>query len=552
MSSVKPFLDVLDGSHIDSDKPYNIEQSPYPLSETLEEIFSVLPNQKALEAQQLILKAFSAKQEVLPHKIHWADFDEAGSFKRGGVADVMGASFKVISDPINDDNVARLIAAASCNRIRPGSMEYSASENAIMWFVPNLIRTKKGHAQSTFRGIFLPEKSAHKLIDIFNGSALVTQAEKHLIFQLSAGMSLRSAAEADKLKVETKRSQLKSVCSKLDCNGQPDLLRHILGQFTYLLSLTDVQGNRSAELIAFADQHLPSDVRINEYKLSNDNIIRVIERGPVNGRGVIIIHGLLWPLILNSSLEELTSKNIRMIVPVRTGYIDKQGTDDVSGKNDLIIESLRDIALYQKEFLAEKMPVIGTSYGAAIALQYARKFPECVSKLFIVAIASVKFSSNNQSFLGRLYFGLKSLSNKPGIFRCIAWQYKKYYADEKTVQPILQKIYGSCKADLDLIDGKNGVKPFYPCFVDLFQKSISGIAEDFRFATQDVSKVSKGIEVDTLVIHGREDPMMTPAVAGEYIKGIQRSDIKYIEGAGHNMFNTHSKELWAIIYKAIT
>jgi len=68
-------------------------------------------------------------------------------------------------------------------------MEYCASENAIIWFVPNLVRTNKGLPKPSYRGVFIPEGTVHKLIDIFNNSSLITKAEKHLIFQLSAGMS---------------------------------------------------------------------------------------------------------------------------------------------------------------------------------------------------------------------------------------------------------------------------------------------------------------------------------------------------------------------------
>jgi len=82
------------------------------------------------------------------------------------------------------------------------------------------------------------------------------------------------------------------------------------------LSLTDIQNNRSAELLNFAIKFLPSDTRIIEHSLSNDRVIRILERGPANGEPVIIIHGMLWPLMLNSPLTVLQEKNIRMIVPI--------------------------------------------------------------------------------------------------------------------------------------------------------------------------------------------------------------------------------------------
>lgn len=547
MGAGRPFLDDFDINDLKSARPIDYEHTPNPLVESLGNVFSVLPNRQAYEAQQKTLTNFTTKQQALLHKIRWADFDDMGRFQRGGIVDITGYSSKLISNASYDGHIGRLVSIAVDGGFKAGLMEYSASENAIIWFTPNLIRTKTGLPKASYRGLFIPEDTVHKLIDIFNHSSLVTKAEKHLIFQLAAGMSLRTAADADNLKIETKRTQLKSICSKLQCNGQTDLLRHILGQLTYLLSLTDMRNNRSAELSEFTKEFLPSDTKIIEHRLPNDRIIRVLERGPAKGKTVMIIHGMMWPLLLNSPLSVLKSKNIRIIVPIRSGYIDKEDAESLYRKVDLISESLHDIAHYQRNFLREDITIIGASYGGMLALQYAKLFPKLVSELIVLSITPAMPSTINKNFLGRLFGGLKSLSNKPGIFRYIAWQFKKYYAEEKTVKPILQKIYGSSKTDFDLIEGKSGISPMYPWFVDLFQKSIAGIAEDFKFALNDIEKLSKNLSVKTLFIHGRHDPITEADVIENYVKMMENSEIEIIENAGHFLFNTHSYQLWDII-----
>jgi len=182
-----------------------------------------------------------------------------------------------------------------------------------------------------------------------------------------------------------------------------------------------------------------------------------------------------------------------------------------------------------------------------MALKYAKLFPELVSKLFIVSITPAVQSAINKNFLGRLFFGLKSLSNKPGIFRYIAWQFRKYYADERTVRPILQKIHRASKFDFDLIEGKSGIDPIYPCFVELFQKSIAGIADDFEFALADVEKIVKDMKTETTFIHGLKDPMIEPSIVENFAKVMKNVKIKIIQTAGHHIFNTHSEKLWTII-----
>ena len=70
-------------SYIDSfgaETAFMSDDGSYSFSESLREIFSVLPDEKALEAQQKALQNFPVKEPAEPYKIHWADFDEAGHF----------------------------------------------------------------------------------------------------------------------------------------------------------------------------------------------------------------------------------------------------------------------------------------------------------------------------------------------------------------------------------------------------------------------------------------------------------------------------------------
>jgi len=180
MGTGRPFLDVFDVDDLESQQYFDLEHTPYPLSESLEQVFSVLPNQQALEAQRKTLKNFSQKKQALRDKIRWADFNDAGRFKVGGVVDITGHSFKLIKNTANDTYVTRLVNIAADGGIKAGMMEYCASENAIIWFVPNLVRTKKGLPKPSYRGVFIPEGTVHKLIDIFNNSSLITKAARPL------------------------------------------------------------------------------------------------------------------------------------------------------------------------------------------------------------------------------------------------------------------------------------------------------------------------------------------------------------------------------------
>lgn len=524
-------------------------KTPFPFSESLEQIFSILPKQQAAEARKKALRNYVGKEDALSIEIKWADFTDKGDFKSGGASDIAGFSIRYISNQSADLDIARLTDIAKNDDIKAGLMEYCVSENAIIWFLPNLPKSDTGLPKLSLRGLFIPEVIVHEILDIFNDGAFLTSAEKHLVFQLSAGLSLRVAAETDGVAFETKRAQLKAASSKLQCSGQPDLLRHVLGQMTYLLSLCDVQSDHSGEIESFARNFLPIDIKIIVQRLSNGHSIRILERGPANGTPVLVIHGMLWPLLLLGSSDVLKEKNIRMIVPLRSGYLDKYAAEDIYGKSDMVDRSLQDIALYQAECLDNKMPVIGHSYGGILAMEYARLFPDMVSKLVIVAVHSVERTPVNNNFIGKLFGGLQSLSNKPGIFRYLTWQFKKYYADEKTVKPILQKMFQSSTTDSDLIEGKNGTDPIYPWFVELYQKSIPGIADDFKFAIGSPEKILRQVNADCLFLHGGDDPLFEVKIVKRYAATKNNVRVQTIGNAGHHLFNTHADQIWTLAVK---
>lgn len=523
------------------------EFTPILLKENLEKIFSVLPDAKAIEAQQRLLHGINDNVDLSRHIIKWADFDQSAQFKSAGIVDIAGTSFRLLKNKDVDSDIKYLIEQVYDGGPMVGSLKYYSEQNAIIWFVPNLEREKGEIPQAAFRGIFIPEQVVHEILVTFNPEASLTKAEKHLVFQLSAGLSLRDAANVDGLKIETKRSQLKSICSKMHLNGQSDLLRHILSQLTYFLSLTDVRNSAAAELSSFVSEFLAEDTRVIEQALSNGRTIRVLERGPADGKAILMLHGILWPLLLIGPSDYLRKLNIRMIMPIRLGYIDNGHTKNLNDKADLVTRSLQDIALFHREHLRRETPIVGVSFGGCVAINYAEMFPDLCDKIIVVGMHSSVKNRQNRKFLGKLFDGLKALSHQPGVFRDLAWQFKRYYADEKTVKPILEKMHAGCEMDLSLLGGKFDSLPFYKVFVALFQQSANGISDDFLLTVKDIGAVAERIDKQLLFIHGDQDPMSDIQQIYQYADRAQNAEIAVIEGGGHHLLRTHSYQIWTKI-----
>ena len=117
-------------------------------------------------------------------------------------------------------------------------------------------------------------------METFNGECGLTDSEQRVIFQTVAGLSLRGAAGVDDVTYETKRAHVKSACGKLGCGGQKELVRKVVGQLVYLLSLSDAEGTHAEVAEAFVSRFLSNDFRLAVQRLPSGRLLRFLEGGP--------------------------------------------------------------------------------------------------------------------------------------------------------------------------------------------------------------------------------------------------------------------------------
>lgn len=518
-----------------------------PLKDDLEDVFSILPEDQAEEARLKTLQNFMDNRDLFKNELKWANFDQAGMFCGAGASDIGGFSSRVITQPDDDPQIQRLVELASEGGAIAGLMEHSPTQNCIYWFLPTFETGAPSAHSAMTRGLVVPEILFQEVLDLFNAGRNITQAERHLAFQITAGQSLRDAATSDGLAFETKRAQLKSLCAKMQCSGQNNLLRLIMGQMTYLLSISGAKHSHSQDLQNFASAYLNAETRMVLQRLPNERSIQILEIGPVGGQPVLLIHGMLWPLIFTADSQALNALNVRLIMPLRAGYLGQFTSNEIYGRRDMTAESLEDIADFHRLFLGEAVPVVGHSYGGALAIRYAHENPDLISKLFVVSIYTGEQNGPAEGFMARFFGGLRSLSNQKGMFRYLTWQFKKYYADEKIVTRVLRNMFASSRHDSDALEGKSSGQSAFPWFVEMYQKSIPGIADDFEFVMGDWEDNLERLEREVSFIHGEDDPIVpASAVQGYLAKSVQGS-LTILPDAGHHIPSTHSDALWRIV-----
>jgi pimeloyl-ACP methyl ester carboxylesterase/DNA-binding CsgD family transcriptional regulator len=448
----------------------------------LEAVFAVIPEMEARQARRELSDKLSRQKRPLDGEIAWVDFNDRFDVLRAGVTDMGGLSSRLIFRTSETPDLNELIMAVAAHPIKAGSILLSKSSDRIMWFVPATHATGTAPARVITKGLSIGAAVFQRLVDGFNPSAHLTDAEHRVVYLLTAGLSLQESADYDGLKFETRRGQLKRACAKLDVSGQNALIRLILSQAIHLLFLVDDETKHAHAAETFLAQHLPNTVRLEMRRLPNGRLLRLYEAGPADGTPVVVFHGLFFASLMQGLAPVLDTHNIRLILPLRVGYlVGDTGAFGVS-EHDTARQNIADFQSYIETVFGRSVIVMGHSMGCIAALKFAHAHPDWTRHL--VLVSAFLGRDNERGYLGRI---LKILARRPHnsmVFRLVAQQFSRSYARRTNARAALRKIFGHSAADMAVIEGRGTTEPADSWFGEAFGASTSGIAEDFRALTR--------------------------------------------------------------------
>ena len=516
------------------------------ISDNIASVFSILPEDMAKDAETELLRRYLEKKGHISEPVIWAEFDWQGGFLRGGESDIEGLSTRVFTEESQNADLSVLVEIAQSRECYAGYIE-SISDDKFIWFVPFTPSHNDANSQTRLKGFSIKEPVFRQILDAFNAQSKLTNAEKRVIFQLTSGKTLAAAAAEDGVSNETKRAQLKLVCSKLRCKGQTDLVRLALGQVVHLVTMTDSETADTQIVESFVAKYFHADVRLTVQRLPNGRLQRVFESGPIDGKPVIVLHGMLYPLVFNGARKHLESAGLRLIMPIRHGFLEARPVSELYHNTNLLDKTLEDLSLYIQHFCKAPACILGQSLGSILAIRFAKLYPNLISELILLSVNQAQAGTSTTEYNRRFYSGLKSILNKPGIFRFISWQFRKYYADEKNARTILRKMFERCEDDVKALDQELGGHPPYTWFKDSYKNSVVGIADDFSFAMNANNEELAELRCPLYFIQGRDDPM-TPLEAIKSLASMSRA-AKIIElgFGGHLTYASHPEKTWQAV-----
>ncbi|PLX37148.1 MAG: hypothetical protein C0606_11635 [Hyphomicrobiales bacterium] len=515
-----------------------------PLESTLRSALSLLPDDAAQEALSRMLRTMRGASGDDGYVVPWADFTLDGRFRRGGASDLVHRHTKLAANSREHPDIAALADFVQRETPTAGALHLDTSRGALTWLLPVTTSRTPTKPETSLRALSITLPVFRFILAYFNEAARLSRSEEKVIFQLIAGIDLRQAAELDRVSYETKRMHVKNAAHKLGCHGQRETVQKVLGQLVHLLTLIDADTGTTDIAEDFVSRYLANDCRLTVRRLGNGNLLRVLESGPSSGRRMLMIHGMMFPISLCDLSRHLEDAGIRLLMPIRTGFLDGTPATPTQASGNPIERAIADIALFVEEAGIGPIPVIGISLGAVIATRFATRYPALIEHLVLLSTNLARTARSSESRAGEFYGAMRELTNDSRLFDAINNQFAEYYSDRATCKTMLLSLFGTAGKDRDVLDGTYTGTPAYAMFADLYQYSTWGMTADFVFTMRDWSAEKTELPVPVTVIHGADDPL-TPlsdlVPIGERAKSFS---ITEIAGGGHFTSVSDARDVW--------
>jgi 2-hydroxymuconate-semialdehyde hydrolase len=264
--------------------------------------------------------------------------------------------------------------------------------------------------------------------------------------------------------------------------------------------------------------------------MENPEIAKSIKTGSYNtnyhdvgeGETVMFIHGsgpgvtafANWRL----AMPEI-SKNYRVIAPDMVGFGYTDRPEGIEYNMDTWVQQTLDL---MDALELDKAHIVGNSFGGALALAFAIRYPERVNKLVLMGSVGVHFD---------MTLGLDKV-----------WGYTPSFDNMKELLDIFAYNRAIVTDELAELRYQASIRPgFQESFSAMFPAPRQQWADAMESDEQDIKKLTN----DTLIIHGREDKVIPLQNSIRLNQLIKKSQLHIFGECGHwtqiehkNKFNT--------------
>ena len=518
------------------------------LLNSMEDVFAPFTPDDIASSSREVIQRYLDRGAGNIGQITWVEFELGGRFVRGGIANAELMTCRIVTDP-TEPTIERIVETVAFEAARPGNLIVFPEEAAHLWCVPGRARQPGAAPTDRLRAVLLTETLFYQVLELFNTDAALTQSEKRVVFQIVTGKSPGTAALLDGLSTETKRSQLKQAMAKLDCRSQSELVRHFTTQLIHLLYLCESESSDIDQTESFGARYFGTAGRLSVQRLSNGRVVRYWEFGPETGRPVLVTHGFLFPFLVISAEPELIRLGIRVVLPLRRGYLDNQPLSGLPEITQLIDDNLEDLILFTEMRWTEPVPILGHNTGAGYAIMAAVRRPDLYSELILASVNLLSRQESRTSTAARFIGGLRRLMEHVGVYEIAARQLQRMVLQNKhSAKAILHRMFKDSPHDDRVIRQlRQNDSTVIDWFRDVSLYSAIGLAADVNLLARPIDESIADLKVPTAFVHGTHDPYTSAEAISRYAAKVNRASTAFIDESGHYASASRPEAFWSAV-----
>ncbi len=371
----------------------------------------------------------------------------------------------------------------------------------------------------------LTEEGLRSLFDL-------TQAEARLVQHLSMGSSVEEASTAQGISVNTAKTQLKRVFSKMGVKRQSELIQAVYSSPLWLSSQTN---DASAQGLAPLGVSYDNPAHTTHHlRLADGRTLAFFDRGDPHGTPLIFMHGLVGGRHLAPPDEEvLREQQIRLIVPDRPGYGESDNWQERS-----IADWPKDVAQLADHLDLQSFAVLGCWSGTSYALACAKFLKSRVSAVVLVgALPPFEQLADLPGHYAPMRSGLIVARYMPKILPLMHKTFTR--GVRKNVHLYLTRALSQAT--------ESDRQPFAnPCLRADFAAAIlesasngENFLSEMRLAANDWGFSLEGIDGPVAFWHGDADQFIPIEGAKRLAKFFQQAQFHTVPGAGHYLIYSH-------------
>lgn len=229
------------------------------------------------------------------------------------------------------------------------------------------------------------------------------------------------------------------------------------------------------------------------------------------GRPVFFIHGsgpgvtawANWQL----NLAPIAKHGLRCVAPDMMGFGYTDAPEELHFSKDDWVDHF---AAFVDSQTSEKIAIVGNSFGGAIALAYAIRFPERVDRMVLMGAAGLNFPITDE--LDKIWGHIPTLENMVNMMKIFAYN-----------PALVKKDLAELRHNASLRPGV--MEAYSAMFPEPRQEAVRALASD-------EGAVAK-VEASTLIIHGHDDRVIPVDVSKRLFELLPNSEIHMFRNCGH-------------------